>query len=98
MDDRVRSDEIAAVDAMSDWPITKSSSVRDVMRHLAFVHRASLERLAAYDRGEFEYVRRTEVDPQSERARRLRRSQQYEAPAVPVVTHEPQHTQGNDAE
>lgn len=98
MDDRVRSDDIAAVDAMSDWPITKSSSVRDVMRHVAFIHRASLERLAAYDRGEFEYVRRTVVDPQSERARRLRRSQQFEASAMPIGDDEPQHTQGNDAE
>ena len=74
MDDLVNSDNTVPVDAESDLPITRNSSVRDVMRHLAFIHRASLERLAAYDRGEFEYVRRTEVDPHSERARRLRRT------------------------
>ena len=98
MDDLVNSKDIAPVDAESDPPITRNSSVRDVMRHVAFIHRASLERLAAYDRGEFEYVRRTEIDPQSERARRLRRSQESEAPPVPTGTDEPLFTPGKVAE
>ena len=62
MDNHVNGKAAAPVNAESAWPINKNSSVREVMRHLAYVHRESLNKLAAYDRGEIEYVRRKKTD------------------------------------
>ncbi len=67
MDKHVNGRAAAPVIGESAWPINKNSSVRDVMRHLAYVHRESLEKLAAYDRGEIEHVHKKKLSRKPDR-------------------------------